>query len=124
MRSLSLRGLSLAVTLLPILIATLWPFPGQELDFGPSCIWCGDHATADVLLNVTLFLPLGAALALSGRSLWRCALLGALLSACIEFAQLFIPGRDSSLGDVMANTLGTTLGAALVRTAPVWFLPP
>jgi hypothetical protein len=124
MRWPSPRSLSLAVTLLPILIATLWPLPGHKVDLGPSCILCGDHATADVLLNVTLFLPLGAALALSGRSLGRCALLGALLSACIEFAQLSIPGRDSSLGDVIANTLGTTLGAIVLRTAPVWLLPP
>jgi VanZ family protein len=113
----------LAAALLPILVATLWPFPGQEPEGFTSCIACGEHATSDVLINIILFAPLGAALALHMRSIPRCALSAALLSATIELAQLYIPGRDSSLGDVLSNTLGGTLGAVLTRTVVLWLLP-
>ena len=113
----------LATALLPILIATLWPFPGHEPEGFISCIACGDNGTSDVLLNIILFAPLGAALALHLRSIPRCALSAALLSATIELAQLYIPGRDSSLGDVVSNTLGGTLGALFTRTAVLWLLP-
>ena len=110
----------LAAALLPVLLATLWPFPGHEPEGFISCIACGEHATSDVLLNIILFVPLGAAVALHVRSLPRCALSAALLSATIELAQLYIPGRDSSLGDVLSNSLGGTLGALLTRTAVLW----
>src|SRR5438309_161572 len=113
----------LAAALLPILVATLWPFPGHEPEGFISCIACGDNGTSDVLLNIILFAPLGAALALHLRSIPRCALSAALLSATIELAQLYIPGRDSSLGDVVSNTLGGTLGALFTRTAVLWLLP-
>src|SRR5207302_5176541 len=113
----------LVAALLPILVATLWPFPGTEPEGFISCIACGDHATSDVLLNILLFAPLGAALALQLSSVTRCALSAALLSATIELAQLYIPGRDSSLGDVLSNTLGGTLGALVTRTAGLWLLP-
>src|SRR5207302_6704601 len=113
----------LTAALLAILEATLWPFPGQEPEGFISCIACGDHATSDVLLNILLFAPLGAALALELSSVTRCALSAALLSATIELAQLYIPGRDSSLGDVLSNTLGGTLGAPFTRMAVLWLLP-
>ena len=113
----------LVAALLPILVATLWPFPGQEPEGFLSCIACSDDATSDVLLNILLFAPLGAALALRVRSIPRCALIAALLSASIELAQLYIPGRDSSLGDLLSNTLGGALGAVLTRTAALWLLP-
>ena len=113
----------LAATLLPILVATLWPFSGKEPEGYISCVACGEHATSDVLLNILLFAPLGAALALELTSVARCALSAALLSAAIELAQLYIPGRDSSLGDVLSNTLGGTLGALVTRAAVLWLSP-
>ena len=113
----------LAAALLPILIATLWPFPGHEPEGFISCIACGDNGTNDVLRNILLFAPLGTALALHLRSIPRCALSAALLSAAIELAQLYIPGRDSSLGDVLSNTLGGTLGALVTRAAVLWLSP-
>ena len=113
----------LTAALLAILVATLWPFPGREPEGFISCIACGERATSDVLLNILLFAPLGAALALHVRSIPRCLLVAALLSATIELAQLYIPGRDSSLGDVLANTLGAALGVTLTRTRVSWLLP-
>jgi hypothetical protein len=41
-----------------------------------------------------------------------------LLSAAIEFAQLWVPGRESALGDVVSNTLGAALAMGLARWLP------
>jgi len=93
-----------------ILGATLTPMDaGSDTDF-IACILCGSHGHADALVNVILFAPLGFALALMGRTGIRWIGCAALLSATIEFAQLVIPGRDPSLGDVWFNTLGAATG--------------
>ena len=42
-------------------------------------------------------------------------LLGALLSFAMESAQQFLPARIASLSDLLANTLGTAIGAVLTR---------
>jgi hypothetical protein len=107
-----------------ILVVTLFPIAGAETERWVSCVVCSDRGIADVLINVLLFVPLGAALAAAGVSQPRCVLGGALLSAGVEFAQLYIPGRDPSLGDVVSNTVGSGVGAVLVVTAPYWLLPP
>src|SRR6476469_6153260 len=92
-----LRGWGWAITvagLLAIGTATLLPEPGQAP--GPHfCLFCGTYGGVDATLNLALFAPLGAGLALLGlRS--RRGILGMLaLSASIELAQLLIiPGRD------------------------------
>jgi hypothetical protein len=88
------------------------------------CIMCGDLGLLDVLLNVLLFIPLGAGLRLLGRSWRQAVLLGAALSLAIETAQyLGIPGRDASLGDLITNTLGAGLGAMLAANWRVWLAP-
>jgi glycopeptide antibiotics resistance protein len=74
----------------------------------------------DLSLNVVLFIPLGA---LGRRSLRHAgvarlpALLAAVggsmaLSVAMETAQHFIPGRYSSLLDVVMNAGGATIGVA------------
>ncbi len=69
--------------------------------------------------NIVLFVPLGVLLPLvwgscRPRVLWATVLLGALFSTAIELAQLVIPGRVTSVFDVLANTLGTALGVLLL----------
>jgi VanZ family protein len=123
MRSTLSRRLFLAVALVAIAVATLRPLPGQPSVLWLSCLACGAHGVADMLLNVMLFMPLGAALAVCGVKVSRATLWGALLAASIEVAQLYIPGRNLSLGDVVANTAGTAVGAALMHTARVWLVP-
>lgn len=88
------------------------------------CVICGALGGVDAVLNVVLFIPLGAGLALAGVP-WRRAVLAAcILSITVETTQLlFIPGRDATLGDVITNTLGASLGFALVRTARIWLMP-
>jgi len=84
---------------------------------------CGERWASDIVLNVALYAPLGVALALGDwRGPW--ALLGpGILAASIEFAQIWIPGRDPSLGDVTFNTLGAALGVLLVRSSSLWLRP-
>jgi hypothetical protein len=96
--------------LLFILGATLTPMDaGNDTDF-IACILCGSRGNADALVNVILFAPLGFALTLMGRTGIRWIGYAAVLSATIEFAQLVIPGRDPSLGDVFFNTVGAAIG--------------
>jgi len=123
MRAGALHRSLLVASVAAILAATLSPIAGEELERWFGCVVCGERGTADVLVNVLLFLPLGAALAAAGMPLRRAMLGCALLSAGVEFAQLYIPGRDPSLGDIVFNTVGSGLGAVLVATAPFWLLP-
>jgi glycopeptide antibiotics resistance protein len=69
--------------------------------------------------NILLFVPLGALLGCASRR--QCRSIGStlvvaggagfLISLTIESLQAFIPSRDSSLIDVVANTFGTLSGA-------------
>ncbi|HEV8263711.1 MAG TPA: VanZ family protein [Gemmatimonadales bacterium] len=123
MRPGALHRWFVVASLAAVLAVTLFPSASDEPERWVTCVVCGERGTADVLLNVLLFLPLGAALTGVGLPLSRCVLGGALLSAGIEFAQLYIPGRDPSVGDVVFNTVGSGLGAGLVAAAPYWLLP-
>lgn len=71
----------------------------------------------DVVLNLLLYTPLGltAFLAVARRHSRALAaasavVLGAALSAGVEIAQVYVPGRVSSLLDVTTNCLGTVAG--------------
>ncbi|WP_292883860.1 MULTISPECIES: VanZ family protein [unclassified Microbacterium] len=76
------------------------------------------YAVLEFSANIVLFAPLGVLLALA----WPRASAGALIavggasSVAIELAQLAIPGRFSTLSDVIANTLGTAIGVLVIRT--------
>ncbi|MCC7069067.1 MAG: VanZ family protein [Burkholderiales bacterium] len=74
----------------------------------------------DVLINVIGYLPFGAALALAWPTRWGrrrrwmlSVAAGAALSLAMESAQMWLPTRYASTVDVITNTLGTGLGAAL-----------
>lgn len=88
------------------------------------CVVCGPLAGVDILLNTLLFVPLGVGLSLSGLSLRKAVLICFALSLSIETAQAFIVrGRDSTLSDVLTNTLGGAIGIWSARTAPMWLAP-
>ncbi|MHB1843200.1 MAG: VanZ family protein [Deltaproteobacteria bacterium] len=82
----------------------------------------------DKLLHLTEYGGLGFCLALAltprfqGRDLlaW-VALLGLLYGASDELHQSFVPGRDAELGDVLADGIGSALGAASVLCGSFWF---
>ncbi len=104
---------TIALAVLAILAATLFPSSESEAPGWVSCWVCGKRGVADIILNVVLFMPLGAALTLTGVRPWRIWLLGALFSAGIEYTQLFIPGRESSVADVISNSTGALAGCVV-----------
>jgi hypothetical protein len=118
------RWLLVGMAALPILLLTLHP-AGRSVAVGWTLGFGGREALAEILQTLLLFIPLGAALALTGRRPLAATLLGAALSLAIEIIQQAIPGRDPNVGDIVCNTIGTAIGAGLVWTAPRWlFVSP
>ncbi len=68
-----------------------------------------------VLLNVLLFVPLGALVVLlTGRPWWWVSAAAALVSGLVELAQWQWLARVSSWTDVLANAVGALVGAVAV----------
>lgn len=86
------------------------------------CLICGTRGTADALLNTVLLLPLGLLLGLRWRP-WVALVAGLALSSGIEVLQLSIPGRSSTVGDVVWNALGAGLGAVAAIPVRRWLSP-
>lgn len=85
--------------------------------------WMSWGYWSDVLLNVAGFVPLGfffMAYLSFVRPVIRpwvlVFILGLAISLLIEVLQHFLPTRDSSMTDVVTNTLGTVAGVALYRS--------
>ena len=115
--------IGLAATLLVIAAVTLVPdavHGRPEIDL---CIVCGSIGGATAMLNVLLFVPFGFFARLRWGAAWRAVGAAFLLSFCIEAVQLFVPGRETGLSDLLANTLGAALGAALALRPASWLLP-
>ena len=88
-----------------------WPWD----EFDPSWSY-----VKNVLINIGGFVPLGlffCAYFSSVRRFKRAVLativLGGLISLTIEVLQAYLPTRDSGMTDIITNTLGTGIGAAL-----------
>jgi hypothetical protein len=76
----------------------------------------------DIGINVIGFIPLGFSFAAyfsttngTKAALLRAVIFGFLMSLTIEMLQYLLPTRDSGTIDLITNTLGTTIGAALSR---------
>jgi hypothetical protein len=96
-------------------VATLTPIPGAPSTPGPFCIACGELGTLDFVLNVGMFFPLGFAVSLAD-SAKRWFWYPIALSLVVELLQLrVVSGRDASLSDLLANSLGGLVGIAAVR---------
>lgn len=106
--------LGLGLIVLAVLVLTLFPSsmaPGEEMS---RCLVCGSRGTADAILNVLLFLPLG----LASAAMWSVNgvfLIPPALSLLVEGIQILIPGRDASVGDLLFNSLGGAVGVLLYR---------
>lgn len=73
---------------------------------------------AFVVENVLLFIPYGFLCCWAyrwARSIFRCALFGALTSMLIEYFQLLTGRGYFQIDDVLTNTLGMIIGAVLCR---------
>ncbi|MDX2473609.1 MAG: VanZ family protein [Candidatus Krumholzibacteria bacterium] len=115
------RGLALGGLVL-ILLLTLFPFDltagSWATAFTARFVFRPINDPLDFLVNIMLFMPLGAGLGgwflpggRGGRRAWvLVALGGALLSAGIEGAQVLLPSRSPTLADILANALGLLVG--------------
>jgi VanZ family protein len=110
------------VTLIPVhagLPAALnnagFPFRSFALGFQTVSLF-------DIIQNILLFAPLGYLVAAvpdgeSRRGILWAALACLALSAFVETAQAWIPGRFPSCWDILFNTTGGAVGARAVRLA-------
>jgi VanZ family protein len=80
----------------------------------------------EVLLKIAGFVPLGfiaCAYFSWTRSCWKAILIATCacgaLSFVIEVLQYYIPPRFSGTTDILTNTLGAAVGAALIRSGAV-----
>jgi len=126
--SLSVR--LLIVWLLIVVVGTLAPFdftattPVHAHSFRLFQHGAYERDPVDFTLNVILFTPLGALLFQQmNRRAFRLGSIvastvtaGLVISSSLEYFQQFVPSRDSSLLDVVANTVGGVLGIFLVRS--------
>lgn len=74
---------------------------------------------SDLVINVLVYVPVGALLttAIRAKPLFGAissAFVGLALSAVLEFGQTYLPGRVTSLLDIILNTTGALVGALLV----------
>lgn len=113
--------------LLIILYTTLSPFYFQLRHLTVSDYIAGydvpSSSAADFLRNIVLFIPLGLGLgAILDQYGWSKSririvvlLCGLLLTITVESLQQFLPYRQPSVGDLIANTLGAIAGLASFR---------
>jgi len=115
-----------------IVYVSLSPFSGwqnQGLDFS-EVLTEPLHLTYtafDATLNLLSYVPAGLLLGLALRarvgplpSLLLSLLAGTLLSAGMEYLQMYLPTRISSNMDLLTNMLGTLLGALLAVSISNW----
>lgn len=69
----------------------------------------------ELVVNVALFVPLGLVLPFIFKkiSLLKAAMIGLSCSFSIELLQCFISNRDSTIDDLLCNTLGAVIGYLL-----------
>jgi len=115
------RGSALVWVLL-LAYASLYPFtplrpPSSEVLRGMFVL--SRHVIrSDVVFNIVAYVPLGTLLCLyfrsageRGRAIAKAVGIAAVFSLAMEVAQLFVPGRVSSVVDLLANAGGALLGA-------------
>lgn len=133
-RSLLRRYLASGYALF-IVYASLSPFSGwreQGLAFGEvlASPLAQTYTPFDALSNLLAYLPFGTLLGLTlhvrldaKRSVLWATLGGLLLSATMEYLQMYLPSRISSNSDLLANGIGMFCGAllAVVMVRHAWF---
>ena len=115
----------LAGLILIILYGSLYPWRFVGWPQHAFLGWPHRLDGGDALVNILLYLPLGAcaywAFAGLRRPLQFAApvLLAALLSTSVEVLQAFEPLRDSSAYDISTNTIGGALGMLIAFAIPL-----
>ncbi|MEP6942128.1 MAG: VanZ family protein [Betaproteobacteria bacterium] len=96
-----------------------WLLPIAGTPFFLFAPWPPRYTRFDIAINVLAYVPFGLAVAMVGARtpahirIARGAAVGALLALCMESAQMFVPTRDASAIDLIANTVGAALGGGL-----------
>jgi VanZ family protein len=115
-----------------IVYASLSPFSGwrdQGLDFtevlhAPFQL---TYTAFDAVINLLSYLPFGLLVGLTLRTsfgaltsivLGICS--GAMLSASMEYLQMYLPTRTSSNLDLLTNSAGTAIGALMAMSMASW----
>jgi len=77
------------------------------------------YALVEFTANIALFIPVGVlfVLMLGRRRWWLAVILGIALTVSIEAAQLVLPDRVTDPRDVVSNSIGSTIGVAIVLGA-------
>ncbi len=123
------RVLWLFVWLLCVGCVTLFPFDFRlapaALTQGLETFWAMAYTpppASEIVLNVLLFVPVGALVYGSGQGGRRgmglvvlAAAAGALISLTVEVTQAFLPRRGPSVMDLLSNTMGALAGALAQR---------
>ena len=104
------------------LVASITLRPGRRSWLGFDqltewCLICGTRGSADAVLNVVMFAPLGFLIASRGRGVGAAFLCGLVGSVLIEGSQLFLAGRHAGLSDLLWNSSGALVGALLWQAA-------
>ena len=133
--SINIRTYLVAWYVLFIVYGSLSPFTGwrdQGLNFLvvlSAPLW-QTYSLFDAVINLLAYLPFGLLLGLSFRARFNMALTlllttlcGTMLSAAMEFTQMYLPTRTSSNLDLLNNSISTLAGALLAASiAPrAWF---
>ena len=109
-----LRAGIIGALIIVIVLITLTPSGASRSAFS-FALGFARRGLADGILNFFLFVPLGVALGWKSPSLRTPALVGIGLATAIELAQMFVPGRDPALTDIIFNGAGALVGALLGR---------
>lgn len=125
-RSMRVTIALLVVYLVGLARVTLWPRLGDDDGFDLVRTFLGwinsagialTYSATEFLANIALFVPFGILVSLLRPRwpAWTVVALGLATSCAIELAQLlFLPHRVSDARDLVANTLGTVVGVAVL----------
>ena len=115
-----------------IVYASLSPFTGwreQGLDFAEvlAAPLSLTYTAFDTVINLLSYLPFGLLAGLTLRARFGAPIstvlalcLGILLSACMEYLQMYLPGRISANMDLLSNSLGALAGTLLAVSMASW----
>ena len=118
--ALGIKGTLLMQPLIAWGPAAFWAvvlFMLSETQPDPDSVWL---AINDKVIHLGLYFVLGGALSWGGwKARWNSPILllflGGAYGVLDEWHQSFVPGRDPSLGDVLADAAGVILGFFLIR---------
>jgi len=111
-------GIVAAIVLLPVGYGNITNAIDSWIRFGLGITFFG-AGWVGFVANILMFVPLGLLLTLLFRARWHGVALALALSVTAELAQAFIPSREPSLRDVLANAVGAAIGAVIA-----WFAAP